>query len=190
MKLKIFLLIVSCGQLNQAEFNKNDVIFHIEYDSIKVLLSEIKDENLIIVSDDNIVWNPFLADISPDSLMEFYNLQINIDKDSNDILLYDGNSTFLISKVWKICESSEVSELDCLETLQYIIKEASIKDEEIILKRGIHIGMSKKSFFEALGIEYKSFINIVEIFDPPGTYIEQKYIFSNDRLSSITIISP
>lgn len=158
---------------------------------IRVLHQTQQGDTLMIVSDSKLIWRPFITDLNIDSLQLNNGNIFEIQKEKNIFILRTGDSYIKLLKNIK-----PEGNLEDIDEYYYSIQspfkliEAEIFDN-IQLQYEISVGMSKSTFLSLLGLQdLKANINVIEIFDPPGDFIEQTYMFEDNKLYNIKMKSP
>lgn len=158
---------------------------------IRVLHQTQQGDTLMIVSDSKLIWRPFITDLNIDSLQLNNGNIFEIQKEKNIFILRTGDSYIKLLKNIK-----PEGNLEDIDEYYYSIQspfkliEAEIFDN-IQLQYEISVGMSKSIFLSLLGLQdLKANINVIEIFDPPGDFIEQTYMFEDNKLYNIKMKSP
>jgi hypothetical protein len=188
--INVVLVLFGLGCNNQAKKRVNVKEIKTLY-KVNVLSSYQHGDTLELVSDDIIVWQPFIFELSEDEFQKHYSNVFQVEKKNNIVVLQsDGNKINM--EVNKPIENvKELAEYHHSEIPSHSIKAAKISTPLIELQHGIRVGMDKEDFFKMInrsGIENK--INVVQLFDPPGDLIEQSYVFEDGKLKIIEMKSP
>jgi|SRR6218665_531150 len=154
-------------------------------------IDELRD-TLEIVSDDNLVWEPFGVEVTLEGLQKRYGNIFRAEEQGGVVELY-ANRNKIVLKTNEPVENAELlTEYHHTKVPPYSIKEVKISTPSIVLLYGIKVGMSKKAFFKMLNVssDVENRVNVVRFFDPPGDMIEQSYVFKEGKLEIIEMKSP
>ena len=159
---------------------------------LSILSSLQNGDTLEIVSDDDLIWQPFTVELSVEELQKFYGNIFQVEDQGKVIKLQGkGNEIVLITN--KSIENAEkLAEHHHSKVSSYSLEKAKISTPSIVLQYGIRVGMSKEAFFEILNFssDVENSVNVVQFFDPPGDMIEQSYVFKDGKLEVIEMKSP
>lgn len=174
----------------EKPFHQHDSTFH---QTINILSYSLHGDTLDIISDDNLVWRPFVIDLSVETLQQHYNNIFQVEKQNELVILREKENKIILYVNEPIAGSDTLADAEYHDSKipQFSIKESIITSPSIALQYGIKIGMDKSTFFKMIKLPLNTEdINVVQIFDPPGDFIEQSYIFKNKKLILIEMRSP
>lgn len=176
------------GTQEQSTENKREV----EVQKINILSSSQIGDTLELVSDDSLVWKPFVVELSVEELQRRYGNVFKVDDQSNVIELQGEEVKIILIKNISVENAEKLAEHHHTAVPTCSIKEIEISNPLIELQYGIRVGMNKEDFFKMINFSpaVGNSVNIVQIFDPPGEMIEQSYVFKDGKLEVIKMKSP
>lgn len=166
-----------------------------------------KGDTLEIGSGGKLIYMPFDIDsLSVDLIKnKIGNLFVEIDRIEVDhtglkreIVLLKYRNSFIKLIILKNSDFSsnamETAECHYTQPEKVKIVSANINDPEIIMRYGIKIGMPKMDYFNKIfptcDIDILKDINVVLNEDTQGEYLQQKFIFKNNKLVNIIMQMP
>lgn len=187
----IILLCFSCNsQVTENVKNiesKNDKVY-----KINVLTSSQHGDTLELVSDDNLVWKPFVGELSAEEFQKRYNNAFKVEEQGELVKLQAKGSKIILTVNEPVENAEKLAEHHHSKVPPYSLREAKISTTLVELQYGIRIGMNKADFFKMLNFssDVENSVNVIRIFDPPGDAIEQSYLFKDGKLEVIEMKLP
>lgn len=183
-----------CHETNKIEFDSIELCNENNSQKIKVIniLKQIqKNDTLEILSDGKLTWRPFIIELTPSNLLLQYSQIFSVSKKDNVFTLRNEDSFIEILEREPVANAPNLAEYKYSTLSSFRLIYASIVDSNIVIQHGIMVNMNKKDFFNL--IDYTgniNEINVVRNFDPSGDFIEQTYVFKDEKLTTIIMKSP